>query len=104
MLLIGIPIHTAIATAKFSNIISSFSSFLYLMKDRKVSFREVLPIFPIALAGGMTGAFLSDKLPSAILEWMAFLFLLLALLLSLFKGIKPKETRKKSTLHINIFL
>ena len=91
MLIIGLPIHTAIATAKFSNIISSFSSFVYLVKDRKVTWKECLPILPIALAGGLSGAFLSDKIPPSMLEWMAFFFLLTALLLSLFKGLKPKE-------------
>ncbi|MGM0863737.1 MAG: sulfite exporter TauE/SafE family protein [Bacillota bacterium] len=95
MLLLGLPIHTAIATAKFSNIMSSFSSFVYLIKDRKVTWKECLPILPIALAGGLTGAFFSDKISPSSLEWMAFFFLLFALLLSIIKGFKPKKVNPK---------
>jgi uncharacterized protein len=95
MLLVGLPIHTAVATAKFSNIISSFSSFVYLVKDRKVTWKECLPILPIALAGGLSGAFLSDKIPPSLLEWMAFFFLLIALFISLLKGFQPKERNQK---------
>ncbi|MGR3763677.1 sulfite exporter TauE/SafE family protein [Rossellomorea sp. NS-SX7] len=92
MLLLGIPVHTSIAAAKFSNIISSSSSFIYLLKDRKVTFKECLPIVPIALTGGILGAFLADKISPAVLEWLAFFFLILALLLSLIKGIQPERT------------
>lgn len=95
MLLLGLPIHTAIATAKFSNIISSFSSFIYLIKDGKVTWKECLPILPIALLGGLTGAFFSDKIPPSLLEWMAFFFLLFALFLSIIKGFKPKKVNPK---------
>jgi uncharacterized protein len=95
MLLIGLPIHTAIATAKFSNIMSSFSSFVYLIRDRKVTWKECLPILPIALVGGVTGAFLSDSISPSLLEWMAFFFLLFALLLSIIKGFQPKENKQK---------
>ncbi|MCA1059355.1 sulfite exporter TauE/SafE family protein [Rossellomorea aquimaris] len=95
MLLIGLPIHTAIATAKFSNITSSLSSFVYLVKDKKVTWKECIPILPIALAGGLSGAFLSDKIPPFVLEWMAFFFLIIALCLSLLKGFQLKETKRK---------
>ncbi|OXS63429.1 hypothetical protein B0G93_103260 [Bacillus sp. V-88] len=95
MLLVGLPIHTAIATAKFSNIISSFSSFIYLVRERKITWKECLPILPIALAGGLSGAFLSDKISASLLEWMAFFFLLFALALSLLKGFQPKERTQK---------
>ena len=100
MLLYGIPIHTAIATAKFSNIVSSLSSFVYLVRDRKVTWHECLPILPIALLGGLSGAFLSDKISPSILEWMAFFFLLIALLLSIFKGFQPKESKKR---HLRVY-
>ncbi|TMU87963.1 sulfite exporter TauE/SafE family protein [Bacillus sp. BHET2] len=95
MLLLGVPVHTAIATAKFSNITSSLSSFMYLARDRKIKWNECIPILPIALAGGLTGAFLSDRIPPNLLEWMAFFFLLFALLLSILKGFKPKGEKKK---------
>jgi uncharacterized protein len=98
MLLLGIPVHTSIATAKFSNIISSSSSFVYLLKDKKVTLKECLPIIPLAVTGGIAGAFLSDKIHPTVLEWMAFFFLMLALLLSLLKGIKPKSTNEKYSL------
>ncbi|MBM7694604.1 putative membrane protein YfcA [Peribacillus deserti] len=37
LLLIGLPIHSVIATAKFSNVFSSFSSFYVLLKQRELS-------------------------------------------------------------------
>jgi uncharacterized protein len=97
MLLLGIPVHTSIATAKFSNIISSSSSFVYLLKDRKVTLKECTPIIPLAVTGGIAGAFLSDKINPTVLEWMAFFFLMLALLISLLKGIKPQSTNERYT-------
>ncbi|MCA1056610.1 sulfite exporter TauE/SafE family protein [Rossellomorea aquimaris] len=98
MLLLGIPVHTSIATAKFSNIISSSSSFVYLLKDRKIKLEECLPIIPLAVTGGVAGAFLSDKIAPLTLQWMAFFFLLFALVLSLLKGLKPVRTQTKKAM------
>ncbi|WP_064092376.1 sulfite exporter TauE/SafE family protein [Rossellomorea aquimaris] len=95
MLLLGIPVHISIATAKFSNIISSSSSFGYLLRDKRVTLSECLPILPIALIGGMTGAVIADQISTKILETIAFLFLIMALFLSINKGIKPKGNHKQ---------
>ena len=95
MLLLGIPVHSSIATAKFSNIISSSSSFFYLLKDKKVTLSDCLPILPIALIGGVTGALIADQISTKVLETIAFLFLIMALFLSIKKGIKPKGNRKQ---------
>lgn len=98
MLLLGIPVHTSIATAKFSNIISSSSSFVYLLKDRKITLKECLPIVPIAITGGLAGALLSDKIDPEVLEWMAFFFLLGALLLSILKRNKTEKAAEEHKL------
>jgi uncharacterized protein len=98
MLLLGIPVHTSIATAKFSNIISSLSSFIYLLKDRKITMKECLPIVPLAVTGGIAGAFLSDKIDPKVLEWMAFLFLLSALLLNVLKRNRTEQATEEHPL------
>jgi uncharacterized protein len=98
MLLLGIPVHTSIATAKFSNIISSLSSFVYLLKDRKITLKECLPIVPLAVGGGLVGAFLSDKIDPEVLEWMAFFFLLTALFLSIFKRSRTEKATEEHQL------
>ncbi|MCB7069836.1 TSUP family transporter, partial [Caldibacillus sp. 210928-DFI.2.22] len=42
MLLLGIPIHSAIGANKVSNTVSAFSSFLYLFKHGQISLKESL--------------------------------------------------------------
>jgi uncharacterized membrane protein YfcA len=53
MLLIGIPIHSAIAATKFSNTFSSFSSFFVLLKQKKIDWKTALSLSPLGIAGGM---------------------------------------------------
>jgi uncharacterized membrane protein YfcA len=95
MLLIGMPIHQAIAAAKFANIFSSFSSFIVLLKDKTISFKSVIKIMPVALLGGTTGGIIANLISEQIMTMIAVILLTFALLLTLIK--KPKEVNQENT-------
>lgn len=63
MLLLGMPVHSAIGANKVSNTISSFSSFFYLLRKKKISLRESIWIIPVSLTGGVTGGFIASNIP-----------------------------------------
>ncbi|KAA0548117.1 sulfite exporter TauE/SafE family protein [Bacillus sp. BGMRC 2118] len=89
MLLIGVPIHSAIAANKFSNTISSFSSFFVLLRQKKIRVKTALLVSPVAIAGGMTGGLVATALSEKLMTSVAILLLGVALLVSFLK--KPKE-------------
>ena len=62
MLLMGLPVHSAIGTNKVSNTVSSFSSFLVIYKTEEVTVKEALKVVPISLAGGITGGVIASFL------------------------------------------
>jgi uncharacterized protein len=95
MLVIGVPIHSAIAANKFSNTFSSFSSFIVLLKEKKINFTSALIIAPFSLIGGITGGAIASSLSQKYLTLFAILLLSFALLLSLKK--KPKTTEGNTT-------
>jgi len=62
MLLLGMPIHSAIGANKVSNTVSSFSSFFTLYKRKKVSLKESFWLIPFSLGGGVAGGIIASKL------------------------------------------
>ena len=62
MLLLGVPIHSAIGANKVSNTVSSFSSFLFLLKHKQISLRESFWVIPVSLVGGISGGFIATML------------------------------------------
>ncbi len=95
MLLIGMPIHQAIAAAKFANIFSSFSSFIVLLKDKTITLKSVIKIIPVALLGGITGGIIANLISEQIMTIIAVILLSFALLLALIK--KPNEVNEETT-------
>lgn len=87
MLLLGLPVHSAIGANKVSNSVSSFSSFYYLIRKKKVSLKESYWIVPVSLLGGVTGGFIASSIPE---EQMYVLvsFLLIAAFFTSFIGKK----------------
>lgn len=67
MLLMGLPVHSAIGANKVSNTVSSLSSFLVIYKNKEVTVKEALTIVPLSLAGGVTGGVIASFLKE---EWM----------------------------------
>ncbi|MBS2968662.1 sulfite exporter TauE/SafE family protein [Metabacillus sp. KIGAM252] len=86
MILYGLPIHQIIAAVKFSNTISSFSSFFFLLRSDEIKMKEVIKIIPFALAGGITGASLAGMIPEKFMNGIALILLAFALLLSMIKN------------------
>ncbi|QTD41271.1 TSUP family transporter [Sporosarcina sp. Te-1] len=82
MLLLGVPIHSAIGANKVSNTISSFSSFFVLLKHKRISLRESFWIIPVSLFGGVSGGFLATRLTDQQLSFFAIGLLLFAFLTS----------------------
>jgi uncharacterized protein len=87
MLLMGMPVHSAIGANKVSNTISSFSSFYHLYKKKEISLKESLWMIPVSLGGGITGGFIASKLSGDKMYILAIILLIFAFITS-FKGKK----------------
>ena len=74
MLLMGLPVHSAIGANKVSNTVSSFSSFLMIYKNKEVTVKEALTVVPLSLAGGITGGVIASFLKE---EWMIMIAIVL---------------------------
>ena len=74
MLLMGLPVHSAIGANKVSNTVSSFSSFLLIYKNKEVTAKEALTVVPLSLAGGITGGVIASFLEE---EWMIIIAIVL---------------------------
>ncbi|WP_349410316.1 sulfite exporter TauE/SafE family protein [Pseudalkalibacillus sp. SCS-8] len=89
MLVAGVPIHTAIASNKFSNMISSFSSFYVLLRKKEVQFQSAAKIAPFSLAGGVIGGLIASSLSEKTMLLIGIGLLIFAFLLSFLK--KPPK-------------
>lgn len=96
LLLTGIPVHTVIASAKFSNIISSFSSFIYLLKQKQIRLKDALGAAPFAAGGGLAGALLANHIPEKAMVIVAIILLTGALLLNMVKKAVERTQENKS--------
>ncbi|WP_421384338.1 sulfite exporter TauE/SafE family protein [Bacillus salacetis] len=90
MLLSGLPVHSAIATSKFSNTLSSFSSFAYLLKKKEIKWKEAFSILPFAFGGGMAGGLTAGLLSQTVMEIIAVILLIAAFFISFLN--KPSES------------
>lgn len=90
LMLLGVPVHGAIATAKFSNMFSSFSSFYVLLKKKELIFYDALKLIPFAIGGGFLGGLLTSHISGEIMNFVAIILLSGAFVLSLLK--KPIQT------------
>lgn len=89
MLITGVPIHSAIAANKFSNIFSSFSSFFVLLREKKIRLKQALLVAPFSLFGGISGGLFATSLTENSMTLIAICLLSIALLLNFIK--KPQE-------------
>ncbi|PLT28019.1 sulfite exporter TauE/SafE family protein [Peribacillus deserti] len=90
MLLVGLPIHSVIATAKFSNVFSSFSSFYVLLKQRELTMKEVRKLIPVPLIGGISGGLLANSFSDTTMNLIAVFLLSFAFILNFVK--KPSAS------------
>ncbi len=101
MLLLGLPIHSAIGANKVSNTVSSFSSFFTLYKRKQITLKESFWIIPFSLAGGLTGGYIATLLSSKYMFIIAIFLLAFAFLTSFigkgnFSGNEPLKFGKVS--------
>ena len=82
MLLLGMPIHSAIGANKVSNTVSSFSSFFTLYKRKQITLKDSVWLIPISLGGGITGGFIASQLSASNLYILAIILLAFAFLTS----------------------
>lgn len=83
MLLLGVPIHSAIGANKVSNTVSSFSSFFHLLRHKIIALKECYWIIPISLFGGVSGGFIASLISSDNLYLIAIILLCFAFVTSL---------------------
>ncbi|MBD8068477.1 sulfite exporter TauE/SafE family protein [Bacillus sp. PS06] len=94
MLLLGIPIHTAIASNKFSNVFSSFSSFIILLREKQINIKGALMIAPFSLLGGISGGLIASYLSEQIMTIIAIILLSFALILNMLKSLPEEKTHR----------
>lgn len=82
MLLLGLPVHSAIGANKVSNTISSFSSFYHLYKRKEVSLKEAWWIIPVSLGGGASGGFIASRISADNMYIIAIILLFFAFITS----------------------
>lgn len=95
MILLGLPIHSIISANKFSNMLSSFSSFFVLLRRKELAMKEALKTGPIALIGGILGGLFASSLSDEALQLFAGSLLVAALGLSFLKKKQSSTTSKQ---------
>lgn len=101
MLLMGLPVHSAIGANKVSNTISSLSSFLVIFKEKEVSIKEALSVLVFCLGGGILGGLIASFLSGNALTIIAIVLLSFAFITSFigkgnFGGTEQLRVNKKT--------
>lgn len=101
MLLMGIPVHSAIGANKVSNTVSSLSSFLVILRSKDVSMKEALSVLVFCLGGGVLGGLIASYLSGSILTIIAIILLSFAFVTSFlsngnFDGTEQFKVNNKS--------
>ncbi|MHC0039131.1 sulfite exporter TauE/SafE family protein [Pseudoneobacillus sp. C159] len=101
MLLLGIPVHSAIGANKVSNTVSSFSSFFHLYKKKQLTLKESIWIIPVSIGGGISGGFIASKISAENMYIIAIILLIFAFITSFigksgFTGDEPLKPTKIS--------
>ncbi|WP_082147121.1 sulfite exporter TauE/SafE family protein [Rubeoparvulum massiliense] len=82
MMALGIPIHTAIASNKFANTFSSFTSFITLFRQKAIAGKALLFFIPFSLTGGIFGAIFASSLKPQTMQRVAIVLLVIAFVLT----------------------
>ncbi|HET7658401.1 MAG TPA: sulfite exporter TauE/SafE family protein [Bacillales bacterium] len=91
MLILGVPVHAAIAANKLSTTAGSFSGFLSLVKGKEIAFRNFYRIAPIALLGGSAGGLIASYLSDHTLKVLAVILLCFAFFIGFLKQRRPDQ-------------
>lgn len=82
MLLLGIPVHSAIGANKVSNTVSSFTSFWHLYRKGEVNGKESIWIMRVSIIGGMSGGMIATYMSASMLTIVASIFLVFGYIIS----------------------
>lgn len=101
MMLFGIPIHTSIATNKFSSGIAALTSIIYLLRKKLLSIKLILVNVCLALAGGVVGAVITSKITENSMNITALILLLFAFVVLIMNSkwvsaVENKESERSS--------
>jgi uncharacterized membrane protein YfcA len=100
MMLVGIPIQVGIATNKFSSGVASFTSVIYLLKNKIFTIKGLIAIILSAFVGGIIGAIVTTSVSEQTMNITALLLLVFALLVTMRNKkwvAEAKEAAAKST-------
>jgi uncharacterized protein len=91
MLLLGVPVHSAIAANKFANMFSSFSSFFVLLRKNDTKLTPYIISGVISLLGGIAGGLTASLISRENLTIIALFLLTCALFLTFLKTKREKD-------------
>lgn len=86
MMLVGVPVHSAIGANKVSNMVSAFSSFYSIFRRKELTWQELRPVFIVSIIGGTLGGVIASFMSSESLTMIAILLLGFALVMSFIGG------------------
>ncbi|WP_235473599.1 sulfite exporter TauE/SafE family protein [Lysinibacillus macroides] len=82
MMLMGVPVHSAIGANKVSNMVSAFSSFYTIYRRKELVWAEMRAVLLVSLIGGTCGGLVASLMSSQALTLTAILLLGFALVMS----------------------
>jgi len=86
MMLMGVPVHSAIGANKVSNMVSAFSSFYTIYQRKELAWNEMRSVLLVSLIGGTLGGLFASFMSSQSLTFIAIIFLGFALVMSFMGG------------------
>lgn len=86
MMLMGVPVHSAIGANKVSNMVSAFSSFYTIYKRKEIAWIEMRSVLLVSLIGGTLGGLFASFMSSQTLTLIAIVLLGFALIMSFMGG------------------
>lgn len=86
MMLMGVPVHSAIGANKVSNMVSAFSSFYSIYRRKELVWAEMRAVLLVSLIGGTCGGLFASFMSSQALTLTAILLLGFALVMSFMGG------------------
>ena len=84
MLLMGIPIHTAIAADKFGAVVSTFLTTLQSLRKKEIVLREIITLVLVGFVSGYIGGAVANFLSASLLNYIAICLMFFAFVISFF--------------------
>ncbi|MBY6036271.1 sulfite exporter TauE/SafE family protein [Fictibacillus nanhaiensis] len=95
MLLLGVPVHSAIAANKFANMFSSLSSFYVLLRKSKTNVAPYFISGVVSLLGGISGGLIASSISRENLTIIALFLLSGALFLTFLRTKKEVDAESE---------